>query len=235
MRSRASWSATSFVLVGVCCGWAAAQSSPWWTIQVVALRDFREAQAAVTELRVLEFDAYTEFAMSEGQQYVRVRAGCFTTREGAESLAAVMRGHITAEAEAVEMTAGAGVSGCVEEEVGFLSTYEWELLDKTSAVPSFRVTVSGVVARLIHDGRRWQVLQGDGEVQTQGERADGAARIVQRRVAGIPFASLDSLPGPVLLCHGTLLASVADVAIVERTDTIVACRLVADGSREAAR
>src|SRR5690606_15550056 len=114
-----------------------AQSGPLWSVQVVALRDFREAQAAVTELRVLEFDAYTEFAMSDGQQYVRVRTGCFTTREAAESLANVMRGHITADAEAVEMTPGASVSGCVDEEVGFLSSYAWQLLDQPGAVPGF--------------------------------------------------------------------------------------------------
>lgn len=216
-------------------GWAMAQLPRGWTVQVVALRDFREAQAAVTELRVLEFDAYTEFAMSDGQQYVRVRAGCFTTRDGAESLAAIMRGRITAEAEAVEMTAGAAVTGCVEEEVGFLNSYDWRMMSQASAVPTFRVAVAGVVARLFHDGRGWSVLQGDGEAQSPGDRAGAEARIVQRRVGGTPFAALDSLPGPVLLCHGTLLASVADVAIVERTDAIVACRLLAPGTGEASR
>ena len=226
--------ACALLLVGLT-ALAAAQPAPAWTVQVVALRDFREAQAAVTELRVLEFDAYTEFAMSEGQQYVRVRAGCYTTREGAEAVAAVMRGRVTAEAEAVELTVGAPVIGCVEEEVGFLSSYDWRLLDTAGAVPSFRVVVSGVVARLVHDGRRWLVLQGDGEAQVSGEPATGQARIVQRRVGGGPFASLDSLPGPVLLCPGTLLATVADVAIVQRPDAIVACRFVDQAAWEAAR
>ena len=216
------------VILMASAAWATAQTSPAWTVQVVALRDFREAQAAVTELRVLEFDAYTEFAMSEGQQYVRVRAGCFTTREGAEALAAVMRGRITSEAEAVEITPGATITGCVEEEVGFLSSYDWQLLDQTSTVPSFRVSVSGVVARVVHDGRRWLVLQGEGEAQASSERAVSAVRIVERRVGGSPFASLDSLPGPVLLCPGKLLTTVADVAIVERSDAIVACRLDPD-------
>jgi len=216
-------------------GWAAAQPSPGWTVQVVALRDLREAQAAVTELRVLEFDAYTEFAMSNGHQYVRVRVGCFTTRDGADALAGVMRGRITAEAEAVEITPGAAVSGCVEEDVGFLNSYDWQLLGRASTVPSFRVELAGVVARLVHDGRRWSVLQGDGEAQVTSDLTGSVARIVQRRVGGVQFAALDSLPGPVLLCPGKLLATVADVAIVQRTDAIVACRLLAPGAWEASR
>lgn len=229
--------------VGSAAGAAAVQG---WTVQVMALRDFREAQAAVAELRVLEFDAYTEFAMSDGQQYVRVRAGCYTTRAGAEALASAMRGRVTTEAEAVELTPGAAIIGCVDEEIGFLNSYDWRLVSRADAIPNFRVAVAGVVAMVAHDGRRWIVRQGDGEVEAAGAAADAAAgaadaagavrvRIVQRRVAGAPFATLDSLPGPVLLCPGTLLASVADVAIVERADAIVACRLRAPGSWEDSR
>lgn len=235
MKGRARPALLALLAVITCGGGAAAQAVPGWTVQVVALRDFREAQAAVTELRVLEFDAYSEFAMSDGQQYVRVRAACFTSREGAEALAAVMRGRITAEAEAVELSPRAPVSGCVEEEVGFLNSYDWELMSQPSSVPSFRVVLSGIVARLVHDGRRWRVLQGDGEAQAVGADVASDARIVQRQVGGAAFAALDSLPGPVLLCPGTLLATVADVAIVERHDAIVACRLLAPGSWEAAR
>jgi hypothetical protein len=230
--TRSLWFALAAVLIGC---YASAQPAPGWTVQVVALRDFREAQAAVTELKVLEFDAYTEFSMLEGQQYVRVRTGCFTTRDGAEALATVMRGRVTAEAEAVEITPGAPVRGCVEEDVGFLNSYDWELMSRSTGVPSFRVTISGVIARLVHDGRRWTVLQGDGEPQAERASDAATARIVQRRVGGTPFAALDSLPGPVLLCPGTLVTTVADVAIVERTDVIVACRMLVPGIEEASR
>src|SRR5690606_9689490 len=168
MKGRARPALLALLAVITCGGGAAAQAVPGWTVQVVALRDFREAQAAVTELRVLEFDAYSEFAMSDGQEDVRVRAACFAGREGAEALAAVMRGRITAEAEAVELSPRAPVSGCVEEEVGFLNSYDWELMSQPSSVPSFRVVLSGIVARLVHDGRRWRVLQVDGEAQAVG-------------------------------------------------------------------
>jgi hypothetical protein len=230
----ARWFLCALVAV-VIGGRALAQPAPAWTVQVVALRDFRDAQAAVAELNVLEFDAYTEFSMSDGQQYVRVRAGCFTTREGAEALANAMRGRVTAEAEAVELTPGAAVRGCVEEEVGFLNSYDWELMGRSTDVPSFRVAIAGVVARVIHDGRRWLVLQGDGEPSVADADDGATARIVQRRVGGASFAALDSLPGPVLLCPGTLVATVADVAIVERSDAIVACRMFAPGAWEASR
>src|SRR5690606_11333307 len=172
-----------------------AQWSQAWSVQVVALRDYREAQAAVTELRVLEFDAYTEFAMLEGQQYVRVRAGCYTTRAAAEAAAAVMRGRITTEAEAVEATPGAPVIGCVQEEVGFLNSYDWELMSRPPAVPVFDVTVAGVAARVIHDGRTWSVLQGHGSIEETSGAAPSTVRFVQRQVGGAPFVALDSLPG----------------------------------------
>lgn len=232
------WRPLACAIALVCCALlasASAQPTTTWSVQVVALRDYREAQAAATELRVLEFDAYTEFAMLDGQQYVRVRVGCFTTRDAAEAAAAVMRGRVTADAEAVEATDSAPVVGCVHEEIGFLNSYDWELMSRPGEVPVFSVTVAGVPARLTHDGRRWSVLQGRGS----GEQPAGAdpsnARFVQRQVAGSPFATLDSLPGPVLLCSGRLVASVADVAIVARGDAVVACRLLVDGASETLR
>lgn len=232
------WRALTCALHIVCCALvvsASAQSTTTWSVQVVALRDYREAQAAATELRVLEFDVYTEFAMLDGQQYVRVRVGCFTTRDAAESAAAVMRGRITAEAEAVEATDTAPVLGCVHEEIGFLNSYDWELMTRPGEVPVFSVTVAGVPARLTHDGRRWSVLQGRGSGEQATLADPSSARFVQRQVAGAPFATLDSLPGPVLLCSGRLVASVADVAIVARGDAVVACRLLVDGALETLR
>lgn len=214
---------------------AAAQPATTWSVQVVAVRDYREAQAAATELRVLEFDAYTEFAMLDGQQYVRVRVGCFTTRDAAEAAADVMRGRITAEAVAVEATSTAPALGCVHEEVGFLNSYDWELMSSPGEVPVFSVTVVGVPARVTHDGRRWSVLQGRGSGEAPSAADPSGARFVQRQVAGAPFAALDSLPGPLLLCSGRLVASVADVAIVARGDAVVACRLLVDGAWETLR
>src|SRR5690606_6621355 len=95
---------------------AAAQGE--WAVQVVALRDYREAQAASAQLLALGFPSYLEFAMNQGRQFVRVRVGCYTSREAAEAMAAALRGHVTADAQPVELSPGAAVPGCTEESVG---------------------------------------------------------------------------------------------------------------------
>src|SRR5690606_25938176 len=114
-------------------------------------------------------------------------------------------------------------------------TYDWKLMSRPPAVPVFDVTVAGAAARVIHDGRRWSVLQGHGSVDETSGAAPSTVRFVQREVGGAPFVALDSLPGPVLLCPGRLLANVGDVAIVERSDAIVACRLELEDAVDARR
>lgn len=217
-----------------------------WAVQVVALRDYREAQATASDLRTLGFDAYTEFAMLDAQQWVRVRIGCYDSREAADAMAETLRTRITAQAQAVASSAGARVPGCTQETVGFLNAYGWQLLDDSGPV-TFGVTVAGVAATVAHDGDRWRVVQDGGELPaaavpaaaaggadagTANASATAAAArattptFKQLRVGGIAFVGLDSAPGPLVLCPGELVASVADVAVVVRGDMLVACRYV---------
>lgn len=193
-----------------------------WAVQVVALRDYREAQEQAESLRTLGFEAYTEFAMLDGQQWVRVRLGCFGSREAAEAMADALRARITAEARAVEFSQGTRVQACTEEVIGFLNAYDWRLLDETGPV-TFAVKVAGVPAIVAHDGARWRVVQEDDNLQLQVS-AVPRARFENRRVGGVTFVGHDGLTGPALVCPGELVASVADVAIVERGDILVACR-----------
>ncbi|HZJ08443.1 MAG TPA: SPOR domain-containing protein [Trueperaceae bacterium] len=129
---------------------AGAYAQERWAVQVVALRDYREAQAAADDLRTLGFEAYTEFAMLDAQQWVRVRVGCFASREAADAMAEALRARITAQAQAVELSPGAKLSGCTQEVVGFLNAYGWRLVDDDGPV-TFSVTVAGVPATVAHD------------------------------------------------------------------------------------
>lgn len=201
-------------------GAAAAQQD--WAVQVVALRDYREAQAAGAQLQGLGFPAYLEFAMNEGQQFVRVRVGCFTSRDAADAMAAALRGHVTADAQPVELSPGAAVPGCIDESVGFLSGYDWQLVDGTGPV-AFGVSVAGVPATVVHDGERWRMVQ-QGEPTPGVSPAAGPGTVVQRSVGGADFAVLESDGADVVLCPGELVAQVGGVAIVERGDVMVACR-----------
>lgn len=205
-----------------------------WAVQVVALRDFREARAAADDLITLGFDAYTEFAMLDSQQWVRVRVGCFSSREAADAMATALRARITAQAQAVEFSQGAAVPGCTEEVIGFLNGYDWRLVDDSGPV-QFDVTVAGVRARVAHDGRRWRVVQEDEQATPEVETVDVLETVEFRaeRIAGMEFVSLTSAAGRVVVCPGELVASVGDVAIVLRGELVLACRF-AGGPREVA-
>ena len=206
---------------------ARAQSSEpggLWSVQTVALSDLREAQATAAALKQSGFDAFTEFAMDNGLQFVRVRVGCYTTREAAEVMAAALRGRVTDAAAVVEATPGAPVAGCVRMDVGFLKPFSWDSVEHSGLAPAFRVVVAGIEAHVTHTGQRWRVLQ-DGEEVPLLDPALPAARFSQASVAGVSLIRLDAPGGALLLCPGVLVNSVGHVAISEQGEALVACSL----------
>lgn len=206
-------------------GLAAAQQG--WAVQVVALRDYQEAQAATAQLTGLGFPAYTEYAMDDGRQFVRVRVGCYGTREAADAMAQAMRGRVTADAQAVELTPGALAPGCVQEVIGFLNGYDWRLTDDDGPV-TFEVTVAGVPATVAHDGERWRMIQDGADVPLAGP-ATVAGEYASTSVGGATFAVRGGAGTSYVVCPGRLLAQVGEVAIVERGDALVACRWTSGG------
>lgn len=198
-----------------------------WTVQTVALRDFREAQSAMTDLRTSGFDAFTEFAMDNGLQFVRVRVGCYTTRFAAEAMADALRGNVTATAVVAEASPDALLAGCVNLDVGFLKPVLWDEVKHPLQAPAFRVVVSGIEAHVAHNGLRWMVLQEGEDVPLVGADVT-AQRFSQVTVGGVRFVRNDSAGGTIL-CPGTLVVSVGSVAIAEQFDAIFACSLVPQG------
>ncbi|MDT3681955.1 MAG: SPOR domain-containing protein [Trueperaceae bacterium] len=192
-----------------------------WAVQTVALRDYREAQAAAQELRDRSFDAYTEFAMQDGLQFVRVRIGCYTDRAAAEAMASVLAGKIVSEAAVVEFTSGAPAHACATSTVGFVKPGEWEPLTEPGAVPAFAVKVAGREARVVHDGTRWRVLQGLGPIPEAAAEPAGEFQELVR--GGVRFVAQKLGSKEYVVCPGRLLAHVGKVAIVEQGDLLVAC------------
>lgn len=200
----------------------AAQDAPdGWAVQTVALRDYREAQSVAEDLRARSLDAYTEFAMQDGLQFVRVRIGCYTDRAAAESMAAALRSSIVSEAVVVELSPGALVHACARSEVGFLKPSEWEPVNDPGAVPAFKVKVAGSDARVVHDGTRWRVIQGLGPIPLLSVSAE--ARFKPLMLGGVPFVAQQFGSTSYVVCPGKLLTSVGKVAIVEQGDLLVAC------------
>lgn len=201
-----------------------AEAQQLWSVQVIALRDLREAQSLADRLRGFGFDAYTEFAMDRGLQFVRVRVGCYLTRGGAEAVANALRPRVTNTAVAVEASAGPPVHGCVRMEIGFLKPIRWNEVSQRGEQPAYLVEVAGVEAHVTHTGERWHVVQ-QGQQAPASEANARSARFAQGNVHGQAFVKLEDVPGGLLLCPGKLLNSVGPVAIVEQDDALVACSI----------
>lgn len=209
-----------------------AQEAPGrWTVQTAAFSDYRQARAQVDELRELGFDAYSEFAMNGGRQYARVRVGCFTTRETAAQFADDLRGFVTAEAVPQPLAPSASPSACVAWEVGFVKPLRWEIERRGEDVV-FRVELDGVVGYVRHDGEGWRLSQelppaaAMASPVAAGDEAGAAAGIEfeQARVLRLERV-IASLPGDsrLVACAGTLLWQGGNAAIVERSDSVIAC------------
>ena len=212
------------LLVTLGAGCAAADG---WTIQTVALRDLRDASATAEDLEQFGLDAYTEFAMWEGEQFVRVRFGCFATREAAAELARQLDGRVVDSAVPVERTPGAPAIGCVEELTGFLKPDEWR--QAADGAPAFEVTMAGTTAVIQHNGLRWRIVQD--EEALPPFVAPATPRFRQGRLLDIPVVELEDAGRSFVVCPGRLLAEAGDVAIVERDDRVVSCQLHSPDTR----
>jgi hypothetical protein len=192
-----------------------------WSVQVIALRDLRDAQSTAEDLRELGFPAYTEFAMHDGQQWVRVRVGCWVSRDGADAMAEILRGLSTAEAVAVPLSPDAEVP-CVDVDVGFLKPSRFMPLHLGGELPTYRVEVADHVAHVRHDGDRWTVIQGDVEPEPT-EAPEGTLAYRSGEIRGFAVVLLVSDGVATVFCPGRLVAQAVDVAVVEWENAIVAC------------
>ncbi len=207
----------------LCAGcWALAQDDGW-SVQTVALRDLREAERVAAALRYAGFPAFTEFAMTDGLQYVRVRVGCWSSRDGADGVAALLLAGAYAREAVVVPQASRPPWGCTEVDVGFLTPSNWSALHASDEIPTFRVELAGHVGHLRHAGDRWQVLQGDARPDPVAVEAPAWA-YRDGELGGGAVVFDDRGAAPVLVCPGTLIGQVEDVAIVTWEDAVVACR-----------
>ena len=218
---RTWWGGVVLTVALVALGSAAAQTT--WSVQTVALRDYREAAGVAAGLRLHGLDAYTEFTMQGGLQYVRVRVGCTDEREVADAWAALLARSLVAEAVVVPMEGALPLDvACIAAEVGFRMPVRWMLVSAPSEVPVFEVVVADHLAYLSYDGLVWRVWQGAAPAPV----AASAPRVVAARLDGRDVVR--SADGG-LLCPGRLLAGIGDAAVVELGDAIVACRPVDAG------
>lgn len=191
-----------------------------WTVQTAAFGDFRQASSQVAQLVELGFDAYPEFAMNDGRQFTRVRVGCFADRAAADAFARELNGRITAEAAPQPLSDGAGVRACVEWQVGFVKPQAWGL-ERLGADVVYRVELGGQAGYLRHDGSGWEFGH---ERQDEIDERTGAPRWRQVRIGGVEFVQLTLGSGEAVnACAGELVWQAGNVAVVERSDSVIAC------------
>lgn len=206
--------------------WAFAAHAEPWSVQTVAVRDLRIAQRMAADLAAVQFDAFTEFAMNRGQQWVRVRVGCYLDRSDAEAVADLLRERYTRDAVVVPQEGRAPVP-CIAREVGFVVPETWR--QSAPGQPSFEVEVAGVLGLIRFQNGRWQVLQAPA-TDALLPPAPTSGRFEQGAGLPVPFVRMRSPTGPRLVCLGTLLAQTPDVAIVEHEGVVSACRPIAEAA-----
>lgn len=202
-----------------------------WTVQTIAVRDLREATAISDDLVRRGFDAYTEFSMGSGRQWVRVRVGCFADRTAAAAVANLLRGWATRDAVVTERSEDAPARGCLVRDLGFVAPEAWRQL--APGVASFEVEVAGVTGLMRYQGGRWQVLQAPASDALPTSRSDERA---YRQAEDVPraFVAKEHAGGEILVCPGRLLAEADGAAIVEHDGSVFACRFDPPASEEAA-
>lgn len=199
-----------------------------WTIQTAAFNDYRQAAAQVAELRSLGFDSYAEFSMNRGQQYTRVRIGCFTSRAAAESFSRELTGKVTAEAVPQPLSDGAPTRACVEWDTGFLKPDDWRAV-RLEQDAVFRVELDGQVGYVRHDGTAWSF--GHQLPQPPAAMATGEQRFRERPVASTVLVRARlAQGGDTNVCVGKLLWQRGLTAVVERPNAVIACT-VHEGDR----
>lgn len=192
-----------------------------WTVQTAAFQDYRQATSQAAELLALGFDAYLEFVMQDGKQYTRVRIGCYRERASAEAVAKELAGRITVEAAAQPLTENARTRACVTWDTGFLKPQRWELTRRGADVV-FRVEVGGHVGYLSHDGQAWRL---DHRMPPRlTVTAPTGLEFREEQLGGLTLVQAILGDGSALnVCSGRLLWHSGNSAVVERTNSVIAC------------
>lgn len=194
-----------------------------WTVQTVAVRDLRLGDAIAGELATLGFDAYTEFVMSDGHQWVRVRVGCFFERADADGIAALLRGRYTRDAVVVPRTPGSSDVPCLRREIGFVTPDRWRQVLPGAA--AFEVEVDGVLGLIRYQEGGWRLLQEPATVALEPVASAQLGAFEEAKGLSRPYVARTLVDGGLrIFCAGRLLAQTEEVAIVELDGVVSACR-----------
>lgn len=198
-----------------------------WTIQTAAFRDYRDATAAVEQLKTQGFEAYSEFTMgSDNQQYSRVRIGCFDSKETAELIVQRLLGTVTKEAVSVPLTPGIAMPTCIMRSIGFIQPATWYVYITTPDYAVFMVDLQGKQAFIKYDGASWQLGQSLGELGVSANSSSPGSGYFSE-LAASPYPQIIYSNGAsMFITQGRLLWQRYDAAVIAEGDAVVAYQIV---------
>lgn len=207
----------SFILIVLCLSAPALAQS--WTLQTNAFSDYREAVAAVDSFKAQGFDSYSEFFMQNGKQLVRVRIGCFESKDDALAFASLVS---SAEKVALPMTENAATLFCTNRSVGFKTPSNWGRYQETPTHIDFWVSLKDVTAYLRFDSSAWRIIQ-SGSYRPEAATVTGvgyfreeASGLIKLYYPGLSVLTITS---------GTLIWQNALSAVILENEQLVAYQL----------
>jgi len=198
-----------------------------WTIQTASFRDYRLAQRSLDRLLKAGFDSYSEFYMDQGRQLVRIRVGCFESREAAQNFLDKMNsmGQISAY---VVPHSQAGNS-CVKRNIGFIAPEKWGTYQVDNQKIIFWVSISDVTAFIAHTNLGWQVSQTGSDLLEDGSQEYSTQHYFSQPSELGPIYVILPNRKPYKLTTGKLLWQSGLTAVILEDDTIVSYKLSLEG------
>ncbi len=209
-----------FILLLLSFGLAQGQT---WTIQIASFYDFRLAQRSLDRLVSAGFDSYSEFFMEEGSQFVRVRVGCFESREAAQNFLDTMNSMGQINAYITQNTNSS--NNCINRSVGFITPEKWGTYRLNNDNIVFWVNISGLTAFISNSASGWQISQTGTDllIDTIQERPI-FHYFVQNNETGPIYVVIPNRK-PYKLTTGKLLWQSGILAVILENDTMVSYRL----------
>ena len=224
----------SFGLVALLGFSGAAFAAPGWAIQAFTFGSEAQAEAVVTQLRGVGFDAYR--ATLDGSENVRI--GCFSNQKDADALVKDVQQRVALDARVVPFRPGDGAIVCVTRQLGFIPPASWGIETSSSAAVTFWLEAGGRRS-LTFDGESWQLEQGDDPLAALEPFDDAplaslleprtpeglSVRFRATQSRGLPLIRADFAGGSLVIAAGRLLWASPRAAVVQEGSDVFALRL----------
>lgn len=194
-----------------------------WTIQTASFNDYRLAQRSLDRLLSAGFDSYNEFFMEKGRQFVRVRVGCFESRETAQNFLNTMNS--LGQTSAYVVTNTNTSSSCINRSIGFITPKRWGTYSLNNENIIFWVNIAGLTAFISHSYLGWQISQTSNDLLVDSAQEKLAPEYYTQTNEDSPIYVALPNQKAYKLTAGKLLWHSGIIAVVLENDMVVSYKL----------